>query len=497
MISTVPFAVNTILISLGGVVAAGLVFLLGWWISSLLTRQKHQLALAACENAKDAQILELSHLLATSQEKNQRIPELEEKIVAGGKQVDEYREHHAQAARRVATLETQLQEERKATAEKLAVLDQAQARFSDVFKALSADALRHNNASFLELARATLEKTQAGAQGDLDKRQQAIDALVRPMRESLEKVDEKIHDLEKVRAGAYESLTTQVRQLGETQNYLRSETSNLVRALRSPIVRGRWGEIQLRRVVELAGMVEHCDFLEQTSVQTEEGRLRPDMIVRLPAGKTVVVDAKASLNAYLEALEAPDDVARVNRLERHAAQVRTHIEQLSRKAYWEQFESTPDFVILFLPGEMFFSAALERDPMLIEFGADKKIILATPTTLIALLRAVCYGWRQEKLAQNAREISQLGSELYKRFADLSAHFGRLGKSLNSSVEAFNKVAGNIESRVLVSARKFRDLGAAPLGMEIDELGPVEQIARELQAPELLAAPESSNGDYPA
>lgn len=222
--------------------------------------------------------------------------------------------------------------------------------------------------------------------------------------------------------------------------------------------------------------------------------MRPDLIVHLPAGKTVVVDAKASLNAYLEALEAPDDNARLSRLQQHAIQVRTHIEKLARKAYWEQFESTPDFVVLFLPGEMFFSAALERDPMLIEFGADKKIILATPTTLIALLRAVCYGWRQEKLAQNAREISQLGRELYKRFADLSLHLGRLGRSLNSSVEAFNKVAGNIESRVLVSARKFRELGAAPLGMEIEELAPVDQIARDLQAPELLPAPEHQNGD---
>ncbi|MEO5721800.1 MAG: DNA recombination protein RmuC [Chthoniobacterales bacterium] len=483
----------TIYLIIAGVAVVSL--LLGWGITALVLGQKRALAVADCEAALNATLGEVAQSLATAQEKNQRIPELELNLASTAQEMRAFRDQQSRATARIAALETQLGEERKAAMEKLAVLDQAQARFSDAFKALSAEALRNNNTSFLELAKSTLEKTQEGARGDLEKRQEAIDALVRPLRDSLEKVDVKINDLEKARSGAYESLTSQVRTLAETQNYLRSETSNLVRALRSPIVRGRWGEIQLRRVVELAGMVEHCDFVEQTSVQTEEGRMRPDMIVRLPAGKTIVVDAKATLNAYLEALEAADDDARVNRLQQHAVQVRGHIEKLSRKAYWEQFESAPDFVILFLPGEMFFSAALERDPMLIEFGADKKIILATPTTLIALLRAVCYGWRQEKLAQNAREISQLGSELYKRFADLSSHFGRLGKSLNNSVEAFNKVAGNIESRVLVTARRFRDLGAAPLGMEIEELPQVEQIARDLQAPELLPRAENENGAH--
>ena len=462
---------------------------LGFWIASVLLRQKRELAVGACESAMNGQIKELSQCLAAAQEKNSRIPELELAASASARELQTLRDQQGRSGARIATMEAQLEQERKNAAEKLAVLDEAQARFSDAFRALSAEALRHNNSSFLELARTTLEKTQEVSKGELEKRQEAIDALVRPMLVSLEKVDAKINDLEKARSGAYESLTTQVRALAETQNYLRAETGNLVRALRSPIVRGRWGEIQLRRVVELAGMVDHCDFIEQTTVQTEEGRMRPDLIVHLPAGKTIVVDAKASLNAYLEAQEAPDDEARLGRLNQHATQVRTHIQNLS---YWEQFESAPDFVILFLPGEMFFSAALERDPMLIEFGADKKIILATPTTLIALLRAVCYGWRQEKLAQNAREISQLGSELYKRFADLSVHFGRLGKSLNHSVEAYNRAAGNIETRVLVTARKFKELGAAPLGMEIEVLPQVEQIARNIQAPELL--PRGENGE---
>ncbi|MGZ5022124.1 MAG: DNA recombination protein RmuC [Chthoniobacterales bacterium] len=469
-------------------------FALGGGIVWVLLRQKRDLAIAECEATMNKQMVDLSQCLATAQEKNSRIPELEMNLSAAQQETRAFRDQHAKASNRIASLETQLEHERKATTEKLSVLEEAQKRFSDAFKALSAEALQQNNTSFLELAKTTLEKTHESAKSDLEKRQGEIGALVQPMRESLEKVDSKIQELEKARSGAYEALSTQVRSLAETQNYLRSETSNLVRALRSPIVRGRWGEVQLRRVVELAGMIEHCDFVEQPSVQTEDGRMRPDVIVHLPAGKTIVIDAKATLSAYLDALEASDDDARIGLLEQHAQQVRHHIEKLSRKAYWEQFDSAPDFVVLFLPGEVFFSAALERDPLLIEYGADKRIILATPTTLIALLRAVCYGWRQEKLAQNAREISQLGGELYKRFADLSLHIGRLGKSLNQSVEAYNRAAGNIETRVLVSARKFRDLGAAPLGMDIEVLPQVEQIARELQAPELLPAHENGHGN---
>ena len=472
-----------------GVAAFGVGILLTW----ILMRQSQRIAVADREAVLNSQMAELSQTLATAEAKNARIPELEMTAGTSAQEARAFRDQHARASARIAALETQLDQERKIATEKLAVLDEAQTRFSDAFKALSSEALRNNNTSFLELAKSTLDKTQEHAKGDLAQRQSAIDALVKPMRDSLEKVDAKIHDLETARAGAYEALKTQVQSLAETQSHLRSETGNLVRALRAPHVRGRWGEIQLRRVVELAGMVAHCDFVEQPTLQTEDGRLRPDLIVHPPGGKTIVVDAKTPLNAYLEALEAPDDETRVRLLDRHATQVRNHIEKLSRKAYTEQFDDTPDFIVLFLPGEVFFSAALERDPTLIEYGADKKIILATPTTLIGLLMAVCYGWQQEKLAHNAREISQLGSELYKRFADMSQHFGRLGKSLNSSVEAFNKAAGNIETRVLVTARKFKELGAAPMGLEIETLPQVEQIARELQAPELLPGPEKENG----
>ncbi|MEA3188893.1 MAG: recombination protein RmuC, partial [Chthoniobacter sp.] len=310
-----------------------------------------------------------------------------------------------------------------------------------------------------------------------------------PVRESLDKVDAKIQEIEKTRAGAYESLTTQVRGLFETQNELRKETSNLVRALHSPTVRGRWGEVQLRRVVEMAGMVDHCDFCEQQTVQTEEGRLRPDVVVNLPGGKTIVIDSKAAINAYVEAIEATDEVARAERLTRHAFQVRGHVEALSRKAYWEQFDTAPEFVVLFLPGEMFFSAALERDPLLIEFAAERRVILATPTTLIALLKAVFYGWRQQNLAQNAQEISALGRDLFKRLSDMGGHLENVGRSLNKSVESYNKAIGTLETRVLVTARKFKDLEASTPGAEIETLAPIEQITRAVQAPELLAPAE--------
>jgi len=347
------------------------------------------------------------------------------------------------------------------------------------FKALSADALARNNQAFLDLARATLAQTQEAARGDLEKRQQAIGEVVAPVRASLDSLSGKIQDLEKARVGAYAALSEQVRGLVETQTQLRSETGKLATALRSPTVRGHWGEIQLRRVVEMAGMLEHCDFETQVTVTTEDGRLRPDMLVRLPGGKSIVVDAKTPLTAYLEALEARDEQARAGRMAEHARQVRAHMTALSRKSYWEQFDHAPEFAVLFLPGESFFSAALENDPSLIEFGVERNIILATPTTLIALLRAVAYGWRQEKLAENAAEISALGKELFKRLSDTSAHLNKIGASLGRAVEEYNKAVGAVESRVMVTARKFAELKTAPLGVEIEPLEPVEKSPRTL------------------
>jgi DNA recombination protein RmuC len=348
------------------------------------------------------------------------------------------------------------------------------------FKALSADALARNNQAFLELARATLAQTQEAARGDLEMRQQAIVELVAPVRSSLDKVDSQIQELEKARAGAYAALHEQVRSLVETETQLRAETGKLVTALRTPGVRGRWGEIQLRRVVEMAGMLDHCDFVTQAAVDSEEGRLRPDLLVRLPAGKIIVVDAKTPLDGYLQAIEAPDEQTRKARLADHARQVRAHLLALGRKSYWEQFDHAPEFAVLFLPGECFFSAALESDPSLIEFGVGQNIILATPTTLIALLRAVAYGWRQEDLAKNAADIAALGKDLFKRLSDMGDHLNKVGKGLERAVEAYNAAVGSLEARVMVTARKFADLKTAPLGVEIAELEPVEKSVRAVQ-----------------
>ncbi|HWR03549.1 MAG TPA: DNA recombination protein RmuC [Humidesulfovibrio sp.] len=409
---------------------------------------------------------------AGAEEAAARVPGLEDRLAGLAAEVSALRVREGDLCAR-------MEAERKAASERQALLEDLQAKLQDTFKALSADALKHNNQNFVELAKAHLSTFQEAAKGDLELRQKSIEGLVKPIRESLSQVDARIQDMEKSRQNAYVELCQQVKFLASDQVDLKKETRKLVEALRRPTVRGRWGEMQLRRVVELAGMVGYCDFTEQASVTTADGRLRPDMVVRLPGGKNVVVDAKAPLEAYLNAYEAPDDEARKQNMQSHARQIREHLTKLGQKSYWEHLSPTPEFVVMFLPGEIFFSSALEHDPSLIEEGVEKGVIVASPTTLIALLRAVAYGWRQEKVAESAQQVSELGRELYKRIVTLSEHFSRVGKGLSGAVEAYNKTVSSLESRVLVSARRFKDLAAAP-EKELPELEQLEIAPRQVQ-----------------
>lgn len=384
----------------------------------------------------------------------------------------------SEASRLRATLEA----ERRAGVEKAALLDTAEARLREAFSALSADALRSNNQQFLELANTSLSRFQQGASQDLEAREKAVAALVKPLEDSLKRMDEKLGSVEKDRTSAYAELRTHMEQMTLNQVNLQTETRHLVTALRTPHIRGSWGEIQLRRVVEMAGMVDHCDFDQQVSVDGDGdgARLRPDMVIRLPGGKSIVVDSKAPLDAYLQAMEAADETARARFLELHARQVKSHINQLAAKSYWKQFPDAPDFVVMFLPGESFFSAACQCDPTLVDTAVAESVIPASPTTLITLLRTIQFGWRQERIAESAGEISKLGQDLHGRLRVFGNHLSDCGRGLQRAISSYNSAIGSFESRVMVSARRFRELGAGT-GDELEALEPVQEIPRRLSS----------------
>jgi DNA recombination protein RmuC len=396
----------------------------------------------------------------------------------------------------VRTLELELVHERSAADEKVAVLVQAREELSAQLQSMCAEALRGNNEQFIELAKSQFEQLQLRARHDLDTRQRAVEHLVLPIKESLEKVGNEVKTLEKTRQRDVGLLTAQLRNVAETSERLRLETGSLVTALRAPSVHGRWGEMQLRNAVEAAGMVAYCDFIEQATTRTSDERtLRPDLVVRLPGGRTVVVDAKTPLQALLDAAQTDDEAVRAQRLADFARNVREHVAGLKAKSYWQQFDSAPDFVLMFLPGESFFRAAVEQDPSLLELHASSRIVLASPTTLITMLRTIASSWREEQIAESARAVSDLGRELYERLATMVEHVGTLGRRLDGAVQAYNQTVGSLERRVLVSARRFTEHGIAA-GKTIGEVEPVDKATQQPQTLELPPRPPDEHAERP-
>ena len=383
-------------------------------------------------------------------------------------------------------------------ADRIALLEQSETRLRSAFDSLAGETLRSNSEMFLKLARETLGRDQAIAQSSLKERETAIAQLVEPIRVALQKTEAQVESLERERRDAFSTLRTQIETLANGQTQLQRETRNLVTALRRPEVRGRWGELTLRRLVELAGMAEHCDFTEQVQVSSDEGSLRPDMVVHMPESRNLVVDVKAPLDAYLEALEAVTDETRQIALKRHGQQVETRVRQLSSKNYWTQFEHSPEFVVLFLPGDQFLSSALAEKPELLETALKQNVILATPSTLIALLKTVAYGWRQAAVAENAAVIRELGQELYKRLGTFTAHLGKVGQRLGAAVEAYNSAVGSLERQVMPQARRFPELGVTP-DAPLAQLEQIDHLARTITTPSAADATligKTGNGDKP-
>jgi len=395
----------------------------------------------------------------------------------------DYRIEISELKQQNTALETEIEKERRAAKENIAGLEHMRSQMEQTFKAVSTTVLRENNQSFLDLANVTLSKYLDGAREDFSHRRQAVENLIEPVQKTLNRYDAHVNAMELAREKAYGSLSQQVVSLIKTQDALHRETGRLVKALRLPHVRGRWGEMTLKRVAELAGMHSHCDFRLQPSAESENGIIRPDMVVHLPGNRHIIVDAKAPLSAYLDALEAEDEQLQNQFLSQHAGQIRAHMHKLSQKAYWAQFDPTPEFVVLFIPGENFFSAALEQNPDLIEDGIHKNIIPATPTTLISLLKTVAFSWRQEATAENSLAVSRLGRELYHRLCRMADHIQRLGREIDRCTQTYNRMVGSFEHRVLSSAKKFNDMGIySKSANHLETISPIETRARDVQCP---------------
>ncbi len=395
-----------------------------------------------------------------------------------------------------ASLKATVDIERRTSGEKMSIIENARTQLSETFTTLSSQALRNSTEEFLKLAQENLKKFQVEAKGELDQKEKSIENLLQPVKEALTRTDHHLRELEKDRKEAYGSLTKHLESMAQTQLLLQGETRNLVQALRRPEVRGQWGEMTLKRLAELAGMVEYCDFFEQETTQGEGGNLRPDMVVRMPDGREIVVDVKTPLDGYLSAVEAPDDGVRTWHLERHARKVRERVRELASRNYWAQFKHSPDFVVMFIPGDQFLSAALDIDRDLLEYALGQKVILATPTSFVALLRAVAYGWRQQSLAENAEKIRDVGEDLYQRLCNFTEHLSKLGKNLGSSLDHYNRAVGSFERQVMPGARKFTEMGISSR-KELHDLDQIEKGVRQVaSAPAPLSTTEDDNESQP-
>ncbi|MCC7478850.1 DNA recombination protein RmuC [bacterium] len=500
--NTLPFVFILLALLAGAALGAGLVF---WLLRGRADGEKQQAVQLAEERIRhetSAEIASLHERLNSRTQDTARLDnelekaearqreaveavrtEHEERIAQMDERLQQLTRENAEYRAAIRETEMELRKEREAAAEKLKLLDEAQQKLAASFEALSRKALDSNNQSFLDLARTQLGSLHEQAKSELEKREKAVESLVKPINERLETFGKAVQAIEVKREGAYQSLTEQIRQLQEAEKSLHGTAQELTSALKGKSQRwGSWGEMQLRRVVEMADMIKYVDFSEQQVA--EGGRDRPDLIVNLPGQRRIIVDSKAVTEAYMPVVEAATEELRAAAATAYAQKVRRRLQELSTKSYWEQFEGSAEFVIMFLPGESFFSAALEADPGLIEFGASNRVILATPTTLIALLRTVALGWRQEQIAENAREISDLGRELFNRIRTMAEHLQAVGKNLGQATDAYNRAVGSLETRVLPQARKFSALGAGGKD-DIPELQALESAPRALSHPDHL------------